>query len=553
MASHLLRDALVRERPAWRRALWAGTFMALSTIGLAGTSAWLIVRAAQHPVILSLTLPMGLVQLFALAKAGGRYAERTQTHRAALSAMGHVRAAVAATIAPLFPAGLGPRSSDVVTTALQDVERVQDVLTAVAGPLTTSVVAGVATVVVAGALVPWAGIALVGALVVTGGLVPLLAAAAGRRTQQRLGAVRANMATLWSDAASAGSELLFGGTKDRLRERLADLERRYDALVHRQALVTGAIQGLGVLVSGATVVVEVVATRSQVLAGHLGVAVVAVPALLAVTALELVSGVAPNLVGLRSDLDALNRLNAFAVVDPPVHEPVVERALATGDLTLTAVSRHFGVDEVLRDVTCRLAEGDVITLEGPSGAGKSTVGWLIAKFLDPSSGVVAMGGTDYRLVSAPQVRTRVGYVDDTPHIFATTLAANVRVARPDATDAEVLEACRGAGLAALIASREPGLSMVLGGASTGLSGGEQRRVGLARALLVKRDVWVLDEPTEGLDEVTASRVLDALVENVGQGCLLIISHRARDYRHATRRWRLSGGRLDELSPLLPVG
>ena len=134
-----------REKRAIARALAAGLLVTLSTVGLAGTSAWLIVRAAQRPSVLSLTVPMGLVQLFALAKAAGRYVERTQTHRAALGVMGHVRATVAALLEPLVPAGLGPRSAEVVDLVLRDVDRVQDLLTAVAGPLVTSVAAGLVT------------------------------------------------------------------------------------------------------------------------------------------------------------------------------------------------------------------------------------------------------------------------------------------------------------------------------------------------------------------------------------------------------------------------
>ena len=119
---HVLRHALGVERTALRRAVLAGLLVSLSTIGLSGTSAWLIVRAAQEPAVLSLTVPMGLVQLFALAKAAGRYLERTQTHRAALGVLGHVRASVARLLEPLVPAGLGPRSSDVVDLVVRDVD-----------------------------------------------------------------------------------------------------------------------------------------------------------------------------------------------------------------------------------------------------------------------------------------------------------------------------------------------------------------------------------------------------------------------------------------------
>ena len=175
----VLASSLRLERRAVRRALYAGLLVGLSTIGLAATSAWLIVRAAQEPVVLSLTLPMGLVQLFALAKASGRYLERTQTHQSALSVMGHVRARVARVLEPLVPAGLGPRSADAVDLVVRDVDRVQDLLTAVAAPLFTSAVAGVATVVVSGLIVPWSALTLAGALAMSAVVAPVAAARLG--------------------------------------------------------------------------------------------------------------------------------------------------------------------------------------------------------------------------------------------------------------------------------------------------------------------------------------------------------------------------------------
>jgi thiol reductant ABC exporter CydC subunit len=542
---NLLLNAVAAEAPTWRRAVAAGVAMALSTIGLAGTSAWLIVRSAQHPAILTLTLPMGLVQFFALAKASARYAERVTTHEAALRAMGRVRAGLAAAMAPLFPVGLGPRSGEVVDAALRDVECVQDLLVTVAGPLLTSVAAGLVTVVVDGALVPWAGLSLLVALVLAAVVVPWGAQRLGRRTQGSLLTTRAAMSQFWSDAVRAGDELVFGGGAEHLRTRLEELEQRYDLLRRRHALLVGATQATGVLLSGVAVVAAVVATAQQLRAGHLANALVAVPALLAVAALELVNGVTPTLVGLRGDLAAAARVVNLTTLEPVVHEPAVPRLLHDGPLTMAQVSQVFGVAEVLRDVDLEVASGDVLLLEGPSGSGKSTIGLLAAKFMDSSGGVVARGEADYRTVTASQVRAVVGHVDDTPHVFATTLAGNLRIASPDATDEELCAALVAAGLGSFLASRPLGLATQLGGATTGLSGGEQRRLGVARALLVRHDVTFLDEPTEGLDEASAEELWRGLLAHVAGRALVVISHREADRAHATRRVRCDQGRVLE--------
>jgi ABC-type transport system involved in cytochrome bd biosynthesis fused ATPase/permease subunit len=171
---------------------------------------------------------MGLVQLFALAKAAGRYLERTQTHRAALGVMGHVRASVARLLEPLVPAGLGPRSSDVVDVVVRDVDRVQDLLTAVAGPLLTSAVAGVVTVAITAAIVPLSALSLLVALVLTAAVLPWAAARLGYRSEVEIDAVRAGMVGLFDRVSQGGDEYVMAGAAESLGEELAELERRYD-------------------------------------------------------------------------------------------------------------------------------------------------------------------------------------------------------------------------------------------------------------------------------------------------------------------------------------
>jgi thiol reductant ABC exporter CydC subunit len=544
----VLVRALGEEQAPIRHAVLAGLLVSLSTIGLSGTSAWLIVRAAQEPAILSLTVPMGLVQLFALAKAAGRYLERTQTHRAALGVMGHVRASVARLLEPLVPAGLGPRSSDVVDVVVRDVDRVQDLLTAVAGPLLTSAVAGVVTVAITAAIVPLSALSLLVALVLTAVVLPWAAARLGYRSEVEIDAVRAGMVGLFDRVSQGGDEYVMAGAAESLGEELAELERRYDRANFRRTLLMGVISGLTTLVSGLCVVTTVLVSALGLRSGHLAPALLAVPALLSVTVLELVGGVAPMLVGLRGDRAALARLEALADVGAPVTEPDVGGLFDTASASLRAsnVGATFADTVALRDVSFELRRGDVVALSGPSGGGKTTFARLLAKFLDPREGVLQVGGADYATLRSEQVRQVVGFVDDAPHVFATTLAGNLRIANPHASDDELVVALDGAGLRALLASMPEGLDTKLGGATTGLSGGEQRRLGVAREMLVRRPIIIFDEPTEGLDEETASLVMDRIVAAFGEGAVLVISHRDADYVHATRRAVIANGQLREL-------
>jgi len=544
----VVRYALELEQPALRRAVLAGLLVTLSTIGLAGTSAWLIVRSAQEPAVLSLTVPMGLVQLFALSKAAGRYVERTQTHRSALGVMGHVRASVARLLEPLVPAGLGPNSADVVDVVVRDVDRVQDLLTAVAGPLLTSMFAGLVAVAVAGVIVPWTALTLFAGLLLTAVVLPLLAARVGESSANEMDLVRSEMVSLFDRAAQGGDEYVMAGASISLERELVALEDRFDKALHGRTAMMGVISGLTTLISGLCVIAVVALTAVALRQGQVGPALVAVPALLGVSALELVGGVAPSLVGFRGDRAALVRLEALANAEAPVKEPAEPGAMdsVAGELVATGLTRTFDGHRVLSNISFDLARGDVVMLGGPSGGGKTTLARLLAKFLDPDGGSLRIGSSPYDDLKSRQVRERVGFVDDAPHVFATSLAGNLRIAKPTATVEELEAALEAAGLSQLLATMPEGLDTQLGGSATGLSGGEQRRLGVARELLVRRPIVIFDEPTEGLDEQTATKVMSSIVERYRDGAVLVISHWGTDQVNATRRVELRDGSLGEL-------
>jgi ABC-type transport system involved in cytochrome bd biosynthesis fused ATPase/permease subunit len=375
----------------------------------------------------------------------------------------------------------------------------------------------------------------------------MAAAHLGHGAEQELDEARGAMVALFDRVAQGGDEYVMTGASERLEQELFDLERRFDRAQRRRTSLMGLITGLTTLVSGLCVAVTVLVTSLAFRSGHLTPALVAVPALLSVTVLELVGGVAPMLVGLRGDRVALARLEGLAEIRSPVAEPVVEGSVGAApvSLQLNHVGVRFDDAQVLRDVDFELRRGDVVALAGPSGGGKTTVARLLAKFLDPSEGSLKFDDADYATLHSRQVRQVVGFVDDAPHVFATTLARNLRIASPYASEVELVAALEGAGLGGLLASMPRGLDTVLGGGTTGLSGGELRRLGVARELLVRRLVVVFDEPTEGLDEETAELVMNQIVDQFSHGAVLVISHRDGDYLRATRRLSLSHGRLSE--------
>ncbi len=558
-ATSTLASALRSESRSCRRAVAAGVFVSFSSIGLAGTSAWLIVRAAQRPAILSLTFVMGLVQLFALSKAAGRYLERMQTHDSALAVMGRVRSRVARVLEPLIPAGLGPRSDEVVDVALRDVERVQNLLTVVAGPLVASSLAALATLVVSGLVVPASAAVLSAGLVLSVGVLPTLGARWGRRSEAELDCVRRLTVGLYARAALSGDEYVMTGADEALFEELEDLEKRADRALLRGAWARAAVSSLLTLVAGSTALTVALVTAKALVDHDLSRALLAVPTLLSVAVLELVGGVAPTMVGLFGDREALARIDQLSQRVPPVREPSLThaRVLEGDEVTLEDVGVRFGGVHVLSELSLQLTPGSYTVMRGPSGAGKTTLARVIAKFLDPSSGRLALSSTDYRQLTSAQVRNHVGFVDDAPYVFATSLAGNLRIARPDATDEELRDALRDAGLSTLLEGATEDLATPLGGEGDRLSGGERRRLGVARELLVSRNVVVFDEPTEGLDGAQADELRRTISSRYHDAAVLIISHLPGEELVATREIQLIDGKVIQETPpraeVSPVG
>ncbi|MGZ4492698.1 MAG: ATP-binding cassette domain-containing protein, partial [Nocardioidaceae bacterium] len=191
------------------------------------------------------------------------------------------------------------------------------------------------------------------------------------------------------------------------------------------------------------------------------------------------------------------------------------------EIVLDAVDAGWGERPVLRDLSLRLPPGRRLGVVGPSGCGKSTLAALLLRFLDPTAGSVRLGQVDLRGLRLDDVRGSVGLLDDDPHVFASTLAENVRLARPAADDAEVETALRQAHLGPWLDGLPDRLGTMLGDGYASVSGGERARIGLARAVLAGQPVLVLDEPTAHLDTGTAHAVAEDLLAVPGRSVLWV--------------------------------
>jgi len=190
-----------------------------------------------------------------------------------------------------------------------------------------------------------------------------------------------------------------------------------------------------------------------------------------------------------------------------------------------------------------------VGVAGPSGSGKSTLLNALVRFVPPRAGSLTLEQHEMGTLLGSQVRAVVGTAEQEPHLFNTSLADNLRVASPSASDAELREALGVVGLLELVDGEADGLELQVGEGGARLSGGERQRVGLARLVLAAPDLLLLDEPTEALDDVLARDVLTRLVARFSTAGMLVVSHRPRDFVALDEVLLVDEGRLERADAL----
>ena len=506
-------------RPVGRLATLLGSASLLCGVALSATAGWLITRASEHPPVLYLTVAIVGVRLFGLTRPVLRYAERLISHDAALRLLARRRVEVFDALVPLTPGALGAGRGDLLSAVVDDVETVVDHRLRVQEPVRCAVVVVVVTAVVTGLIAPVVAAVVLGVgAVAAGSAAAVLVATSSTRAAVvtaraelscRCAALLASVRQLdrWqaTDAALAGVD-----------EASAGLRR-----ATRSGTRTSALSRAAVLTACGAAPVAVGAWTEP------GAVSPAVLALLCLVPLALVDTLLPlpDAAALAPRTRAAaRRLEEIASRRPLVSEPTHTRGRSGSDVALRGVTAGWSAHPVLHDLDLDVRAGSRVVVTGPSGSGKSTVAALLLRFLDPVAGQVLVGGADLRATPLDDVRRVVGLVEDDPYVFTTTLAENIRLARPDATDEEVSAALRRAGLGPWLAALPHGLTTMVGEGQHQVSGGERARLGLSRVLLAEPQVLVLDEPTAHLDAATAQSVTAGILNAAAGRSLVWITH-----------------------------
>ena len=516
------------SRVAW--SLLLATLAVGFGVALLGTAGYLISRAAEQPPILSLTVTIVLVRFLGLARPVARYADRLASHDLALRALGRIRSRVYERIEPLAPGRLEAyRRGDLLARMVGDVDTLQGLYVRGLLPGVVALVVGAACILVAALILPAAAAILAGGLLLTGVPVPWLSARLARAVGRRQAVARGTLTAELVELLRGAPELVVYGQEEQTLARVRELDVALARLGRRDALVAGLGDALTILVAGLTVTGVLAVAVSATAAGSLDPVLVATLALLALASFDAVTPLAPAARELSSTLASGRRVLEVLDRAPAVREPElpVPAPPRRAPVRLEGVTARYDPAEepVLRDLDLELLPGRKVALVGPSGAGKTTVTRLLLRFLDPEYGRVTIGGRDVREYAQADVRRHFAIAGQESYLFDSTIRENLRLARPEATDAELWAVLLLARLDAWVASLPGGLDARVGEEGSRLSGGQRQRLTLARALLTDAPVLVLDEPTAHLDPETASAVLDDVLA-AGEGrTVLLITHR----------------------------
>jgi len=547
---------IARRRFGW---FLGGALLAFATLfagtALLGLSGWLISAAALAGLAgagtaFNLFLPSAGIRFFAIGRIVSRYLERLVTHEATLRILADLRVWFFRKAIPLAPARLGGlRGGDVVARVTTDIEALDNLYLRAIAPAAAALLLTLSAAGFLAVFEPLLGLLVLAAMAVAGVLVPLLVARLARSPGKAQARAAADLRGAALDGLQGAPELI---AHDAAGHALAELDQagaRLSEAQRRQTAVGGIGGALILATTGFALVVLLAIGATAVEAERLDPPLLAMAALLLLGVFEAAGPLARACQSLSQTRIAARRLRALAEMPATVYDPPTPRPLPPGgSFAFKGVSFAYesGQRAVLEDLDLAVGERERVAIVGESGTGKSTVARLLLRLWDPDDGVITLAGTDLRRVRQADIHARIAVLSQETPIFSGSVKENLLIGKPDAEEEELWQALDDAGLGAFIAELPDGLDSWVGETGVNLSGGQGRRLALARALLKPASILLLDEPTEGLDEA-AEQAFFATLETAAQGrTILLITHAGDLEGRFDRVLRLEKGQLVEV-------
>ncbi|QXZ18553.1 heme ABC transporter ATP-binding protein/permease CydC [Lelliottia amnigena] len=505
----------------------------LASIGLLTLSGWFLSASAVAGFAglysFNYMLPAAGVRGTAIARTAGRYFERLVSHDATFRVLQHLRIFTFSKLLPLSPAGLARfRQGDLLNRVVADVDTLDHLYLRVISPLVGAfVVIAVVTLGLCMLDVPLA-LTLGGIMLLTLLLLPPLFYRAGKATGEKLTRLRGDYRQQLTSWLQGQAELTIFGASRRYRARMESTELSWHEAQRRQSELTALSQALMLLIGGFAVIAMLWMAAGGVGGNTQPGALIALFVFCALAAFEALAPVTGAFQHLGQVIASAVRITQIVEQTPEVQfkegHSVVPDSVAV-QLTEVTFAYEGQTQNALDGINLTVQAGQNVAILGRTGCGKSTLLQLLTRAWDPRQGQILFNTTPLTDFNEQTVRKIVSVVPQRVHLFSATLRDNLLLASPTASDEALCAVLEKVGLHKLL--EDDGLNAWLGEGGRQLSGGELRRLAVARALLHDAPFMLLDEPTEGLDATTESQILDLLAQTMKNKTVLMVTHRLR--------------------------
>ena len=515
-------------------------------VGLLTVSSWLLASAALQPGLTYLSLAIVGVRFFGVSRAVCRYFERYTSHRMAFQGLYGLRLWFYAHLEPLAPAILKRfGAGDMLGRIMGDIEVLQffylrTLIPPVAAIALTALVAYGASTIDDSLVMP-----ILMAALVLGLVLPLVVYAHNKQSLRAIGPQQGDYKALLSDTMDSLEDVISYGNENLVYKRIQQMMRHVDG--HKGTIDRGMNLGNTLFLGGVQLTVVVVAIMAaNALTGAWASVMVAVAAIGTQAWFEALQ---PMIAAVHHGAEskvATSRLIALANEPLPVVEPLEPKPFNPNrDITFTNVS--FGYDDahtIYENLRLNIKQGQSIAIVGASGSGKTTLFNMLERLYD-YNGSIHVGDVELKDISMDTWRNALGAITQDTYIFHASFGDNIRLARPEATADELEQAIHRASLQNVVDKLSDGIHTIVGSGGHGLSGGERQRVALARLFLRNPQIVLLDEPLEGLDQVTRKALHRDLMHYVEGKTCLYITHQLEGLEQMDRILFMDKGEIVE--------
>jgi ATP-binding cassette subfamily C protein CydC len=529
---------LFKPHSAWLvSGIFSSLLTAFASIALLTLSGWFISASAiaglveidGNALAFNFMLPAAQIRALAITRTLGRYGERVTTHEATFRVLAGIRSWFFQQLIPLVPGRLSAmRSGDLLSRMTADIDALDALYLRLFAPVMVATIGVTAVTVFLGFYSPVISLSTGLMLIIASVWVPWIFNRLGRAGAEEIVVLAANFRIRQIDMMQGLADLIankaygrFSGFLGQFSDLMINTQRQNNRLSAISSAITFLLAQITLLMA---LVFAAISFKEGLLSGSdLAVVVFCV-----IAAFELVIPLPQAMQMLAKTQKAARRIRQVTEMSPTITQSVQALALpGQYDLQLNDVSFRYPdqQDWVLKNINLTIPQGSKIAIVGANGSGKTTLLQLLMRYYDPEQGSVLLAGQNIKQLDADELMTCFGVLSQRSQLFAASIKENLLIAKPDASATELDTALQAAGLEKFIGYLPEGLDTWIGESGMKVSGGEARRIALARLYLKNAPALILDEPTEGLDNDTERDVFTALANFARDKTVVMVTHR----------------------------